>query len=173
MLYILYVPCGKNSQISMVYIYVMENFKEGGPLDEAANILSVTPNAFCRFFKRHTQKTFSKFVNEIPVGHACKLLLDRTLTVSKICYGSGDQNLTNFNKFFRSIMRQSPREYRAGVAVKILNNKKVDRQHWRSLLLKKSFIKRHFTLLNTTFFLGTRRYFRTGKGNYAKNAARP
>ncbi|ULT29049.1 helix-turn-helix domain-containing protein [Sphingobacterium sp. E70] len=63
-------------------------------------------------FKRHTQKPFSRFVNEMRIGHACKLLMDRTLSISEICYECGYQNLTNFNKFFKSIMNKTPREFR-------------------------------------------------------------
>lgn len=72
----------------------------------------MTTNAFCRFFKKHTQKSFSKFVNETRVGHACKLLEDKSLNISEVCYASGYQNLTNFNKFVKEIMNKNPRTYR-------------------------------------------------------------
>lgn len=102
----------ETNRINQIYVYVMSNFKENVSLNEAAQILNMTPNAFCRFFKKHTQKSFSRFVNEMRIGHACKLLLDKTYSISEICYLSGYQNLTNFNKFFKSIMNKSPREYR-------------------------------------------------------------
>jgi len=102
----------ETNRINNVYIYVMQNFREDVSLSKAAAIVNMTPNAFCRFFKRHTQKSFSKFVNEIRIGHACKLLIDKQLSISEACYQSGYQNLTNFNKFFKIIMNKSPREYR-------------------------------------------------------------
>ncbi|EFK56635.1 AraC family transcriptional regulator [Sphingobacterium spiritivorum] len=105
------------NRINNVYIYVMQNFREEVSLSMAAEIVNMTPNAFCRFFKRHTQKSFSKFVNEMRVGHACKLLMNRQLSISEICYQSGYQNLTNFNKFFKMIMQKSPREYRKDMDV--------------------------------------------------------
>jgi len=102
----------ETNRINNVYICVMQNFREDVSLSKAAAIVNMTPNAFCRFFKRHTQKSFSKFVNEIRIGHACKLLIDKQLSISEACYQSGYQNLTNFNKFFKIIMNKSPREYR-------------------------------------------------------------
>lgn len=102
----------ETNRINNVYIYVMQNFREEVSLGVASGLVNMTPNAFCRFFKRHTQKSFSKFVNEMRIGHACKLLMNKQLSISDICYQSGYQNLTNFNKFFKTIMRKSPREYR-------------------------------------------------------------
>lgn len=102
----------ETNRINVIYVYVMKNFKEGVSLQSAADLLNMTPNAFCRFFKRHTQKSFTRFVNEMRIGHSCKLLMDRRLTISEVCYESGYQNLTNFNKFFKTIMKKSPREYR-------------------------------------------------------------
>jgi len=102
----------ETNRINNVYVYVMQNFRDEVSLGTAAELVNMTPNAFCRFFKRHTQKSFSKFVNEMRIGHSCKLLMDKQLSISDICYQSGYQNLTNFNKFFKSIMGKSPREYR-------------------------------------------------------------
>lgn len=102
----------ETNRINNVYIYVMQNFRDEVSLGVAAGLVNMTPNAFCRFFKKHTQKSFSKFVNEMRIGHACKLLMNKQLSISEICYQSGYQNLTNFNKFFKTIINKSPREYR-------------------------------------------------------------
>lgn len=107
----------ETDRINLVYVYVMQNFKDTVSLQTAADLLHMTPNAFCRYFKRHTKKSFTKFVNEMRIGHACKLLLDKSLTISEICYQSGYQNLTNFNKFFKLIMLKSPREYRKDMEI--------------------------------------------------------
>lgn len=107
----------ETNRINIIYVYVMKNFKEGVSLQTAAELLNMTPNAFCRFFKRHTQKSFTRFVNEMRIGHSCKLLMDRTQSISEVCYDSGYQNLTNFNKFFKLIMKKSPREYRKEMEV--------------------------------------------------------
>ena len=43
---------------------------------ELADLAGISPNSFCRYFKSRTRKTYSKFLLEIRVGHACKLLIE-------------------------------------------------------------------------------------------------
>lgn len=100
------------SRINEVYEYVIQNFTTEIRLDIAADIANMSPNAFCRYFKSHTQRTFSHFVNEIRVGHACKLLQKDDLSISQVCYASGFQSMSNFIKFFKRYMKKSPLQYR-------------------------------------------------------------
>lgn len=99
-------------RISGVYQFLMQNFKQDIHLQEVADIAHMAPTAFCRFFKQRTQMTFSHFVNELPVRHACELLNNPEKTISEISYESGYHNLTNFNKFFKEITGVSPSEFR-------------------------------------------------------------
>ncbi len=100
------------ARINKVYNFIMNNFLENISLEQAADIASMNPAAFCRYFKRVTQKSFVQFLNEIRVGYACKLLLDEKLTVSQICYESGFNNLSNFNKQFKATTHKTPQEYK-------------------------------------------------------------
>lgn len=99
-------------RISQVYDYVLANFSAPIKLEEVATLANMSANAFCRYFKAHTEKNFSQFVNEIRIAHACKLLQQNDFPISQISYESGYQSITNFNKFFRKIMLKSPLEYR-------------------------------------------------------------
>ncbi len=99
-------------RIHNIYMYLMENFQSAIFLKDVAQLANLTPNAFCRFFKKHTSKSFSRFLNELRIAHACKLLPDKNLSITQICYQCGYQNLTNFNKFFRMIMDCNPSMYR-------------------------------------------------------------
>jgi len=107
-------------RINQVYEYVMKNFTSEIKLETVADMANMSPNAFSRYFKSRTQKTFSLFVNEIRIGHACKLLQGEDFTMSQICYASGFQSMTNFNKFFKRFMKKSPLQYRK--ALKSLKN---------------------------------------------------
>ncbi len=99
-------------RINKVYNFIMNNFLENLSLEQAADVASMNPAAFCRYFKRVTQKSFVQFLNEIRIGYACKLLLDEKLTVSQICYESGFNNLSNFNKQFKTTTHKTPQEYK-------------------------------------------------------------
>ena len=113
--YVNQASANEAQRINQVYEYVMKNFSHPIKLDEVANIANMSPNAFCRYFKSQTQKNFSHFVNEIRIGHARKLLQKKDLTISRICYESGFQSMTNFNKFFKRHTKKSPLEYRKAV----------------------------------------------------------
>ncbi|HTM97893.1 MAG TPA: AraC family transcriptional regulator [Pedobacter sp.] len=99
-------------RMNKVLKHVMQNFRRPISLNEIADIANMTPPAFSSFFKKRTQKCFSLFLNEIRIGHACKLLQDLEITISAKCYLSGFQNFTNFNKFFKHFIGKAPREYR-------------------------------------------------------------
>ncbi|MEO6730321.1 MAG: helix-turn-helix domain-containing protein [Ferruginibacter sp.] len=46
------------------------------------------------------------------IGYACKLLTETNKTVATICYDSGFNNFSNFNRHFKSITHKTPLEYR-------------------------------------------------------------
>ena len=95
-------------RINEVYRYLMQNFNHDISLDEIASIANMAPTAFCRFFKEHTGKTFTRFLNEIRIQHACDLLIRFDKTITEICYECGYNNMTNFNKFFKGIINKTP-----------------------------------------------------------------
>jgi len=44
---------------------------------EAAGIANLSVEAFCRYFKVHTQKTYTTFLHELRVSNACQLLMNK------------------------------------------------------------------------------------------------
>lgn len=99
-------------RLNKVYQYAIENFNEPISLAQVSAVANMTPPAFCNFFKKRTQRPFTHFMNELRIGHACKLLLEPDVSIAEVCYECGYQNLTNFNKFFKHIMKMTPSEYR-------------------------------------------------------------
>jgi AraC-like DNA-binding protein len=99
-------------RINTVYQFLMQNFKQEIRLDEVAAIAHLAPTAFCRFFRQHTGKTFSSFLNELRVRHAGELLHNHENSITQIAYECGYHNPTNFNKFFKEITGMTPSAYR-------------------------------------------------------------
>jgi len=98
-------------KINKVFEYVMDNFSNPITLDEIATIASMNKTAFCRYFKRRTEKTFSAFLNEIRIGYACKMISEENHTITEAAYSSGYNSPSNFNKQFRLIKGISPSEF--------------------------------------------------------------
>lgn len=101
----------EKDRIEAVYEYSIKNFKRNIHLDEIAGIANISPNSFCRYFKSKTRKTYSQFLIEIRVGHACKLLIENNLSIKQLCYESGFNNFTSFHKYFKLITSKSPLTY--------------------------------------------------------------
>ena len=100
-----------NKNMDNVYSFLFNNFKNQITLQDVADVAYMNPTAFSRFFKKGSRKTFSRYLNEIRIGYACKLLLEQKYNVTDICYESGFNNLSNFNRQFKAIMNFTPTEY--------------------------------------------------------------
>jgi len=101
----------ENDRINAIYDYTFRNFSKKIYLEEVATVAGLVPNSFCRYFKSRTGKTFSQFVTEIRVGHACKLLIDNRISIKQLCFESGFNNFTCFHKNFKMITGKSPQHY--------------------------------------------------------------
>lgn len=95
-----------------IFNFVRENFKRQISLDEAADKASMTSPSFARYFKKVTGKTFTHFVNEYRLVHATKLLAETSLSITDICFESGFNNFSHFNKQFKEFASKSPSDYR-------------------------------------------------------------
>lgn len=103
----------EHEKINVIYKYVIKNFKNKISLAEVADLVFMTPTAFCRFFKRCTHKSFVHYLNEIRTGYAKKLLLEDDFNIAQVAYESGFNNLSNFNKQFKQIHGLAPSEYKS------------------------------------------------------------
>ncbi|MGD1945657.1 MAG: AraC family transcriptional regulator [Croceivirga sp.] len=101
-----------NDRINVVFNHVKNHFKDDIPLEQMANMVSMTVPSFCRYFKKITNKTFTQFVNEYRLVHASKLLAEQPMSITEVCYESGFNNFSHFNKSFKVFTGQNPSEYR-------------------------------------------------------------
>ena len=102
----------EGQRIDAVCRFIHERFAQPIGQPEAAARAHLTVSAFSRFFRRALGKTFPDYVNELRIGHACRLLMETDHGVSRIAFDSGFENLSNFNRRFRELKRLSPRDYR-------------------------------------------------------------
>ena len=101
----------EKDRINAIYEYSIKNFKRKIHLEEIAEVANISPNSFCRYFKSRTRKTYSQFLIELRVGHACKLLIENNQCIKRLCYESGFNNFTSFHKYFKMITGKSPLVY--------------------------------------------------------------
>jgi AraC-like DNA-binding protein len=81
-------------------------------LSEVAQLANLSAEAFCRYFKLHTRKTYINFLNEVRVSYACQMLIHRDVSIQEICYQTGFSNISNFNRIFKKITKKTPVAFR-------------------------------------------------------------
>lgn len=89
-----------------------ERFCSELPQSEVARQLGMTTSAFSHLFHRTTGKAYREHLRELRIGHAQRLLAATQLPVTEICFASGYNNLSNFNKQFLALVGSSPLAFR-------------------------------------------------------------
>ncbi|HEY8972317.1 MAG TPA: AraC family transcriptional regulator, partial [Puia sp.] len=99
-------------RIGTIYNFIMQQYDKPITLEDAAKQAHMTPQAFCRYFKKHTMHTFVSFLNEVRINEACKKLTDGNYdSIATVAYNCGFNSITNFNRVFKSVTRKSPSDY--------------------------------------------------------------
>lgn len=102
----------QGERLRAVFDYAMKNFHQKIELDTIAKLVHMTPNAFCRFFKERTNKTFFRFLIEVRVENVCQLLLNhRDMPIVEAANTSGFNSISNFNRKFKEIKGINPTDY--------------------------------------------------------------
>lgn len=112
------VNVSDTERINAVMNYIMQNYSQEIKIEEVASLSNLTLSSFCRYFKSRTHKTFSEFLNEVRILNACKLLVNSKKTITEICYETGYNNISHFNRQFKLITGLTAKEY----AKKYINN---------------------------------------------------
>ncbi len=100
-------------RMNNIYQFTMTNYTENIKLKEVADIAFLTPQAFCRYFKKHTRKTYIDFLNEIRINEACKKILAEDFSsISSIAYDNGFNSAMSFCRVFKKITGKSPLQFR-------------------------------------------------------------
>lgn len=102
-----------NDKIRMgtIYDYIHENYDKKPNVNEIAKIVSLSTPAFCRYFKKQTNMTFTEFVNNYRINQA-KIFLLKDYSVTDVCFQVGFESLSYFNKLFKQHTSETPSEFR-------------------------------------------------------------
>jgi AraC-like DNA-binding protein len=102
----------EQERINPVFAYLVENFRQPVSLDVAAGIANMTTNAFCKYFKKITRKTFMETIIEYRLNYAIQQLVQTDKPISDIAFESGFGDVSHFYKMFKVKMGLSPLNYR-------------------------------------------------------------
>lgn len=98
--------------MKLVLNYISENYTRELTMNDAADVVGLSPNAFSKIFRKNTGYKFLDYIRKVRIGHAVTLLVDTDVRVTEICFRTGFQNISYFNRQFLREKGVSPRQYR-------------------------------------------------------------
>ena len=101
-------------RVEKAFEYLNQNFDKAITLAEVSKLAGMTEVSFSRFFKNRSGKTFIDSLNDIRLGHASRMLIDTTHSISEIAYNCGFNNISNFNRIFKKKKGCTPKEFKEG-----------------------------------------------------------
>lgn len=98
-------------RMGAIYEYIDTHYNQKPDVNIVASKVNLTTAAFCRYFKKQTNMTFTDFVNQYRIDLAKNLLM-QDKNVTETCYAVGFESLSYFNKLFNKIVGQNPSAFK-------------------------------------------------------------
>ena len=105
-----FMSAGINEALAHIGRNLTDPFTE----TDLARIARLSPSAFSRSFRRHTGMALVQYVNRLRINLSCQLLMsDANASITEICFASGFNNISNFNRQFLAQKGMPPSRFRA------------------------------------------------------------
>ncbi len=98
-------------RLNRIYEFVEQNYQNPIDIKAVADVANLTIPAFCNYFKKTVNQTFTDFMNEYRINQACKLLVVEK-SITDICFECGFSNASYFSKVFKEIKGKAPLQFK-------------------------------------------------------------
>lgn len=102
----------QSDRLIEVIKYIKDNFSEPISLKDISKIACMTEQSFCRYFKNRTQKSFSEYLLNLRMSHACQLLITGDKSISDIAFSCGYRSTSHFCQVFKDEIGETPHQYK-------------------------------------------------------------
>jgi AraC-like DNA-binding protein len=102
-------------RVATVIDFIELNYEQALQLESLARLVQTSATHLSRVFRREVGMPLFEYINRTRIRKACVLLRRTDLSITRIAVDVGYNNVSFFNRYFRRIMRSSPREYRRSV----------------------------------------------------------
>ncbi len=104
-----FMSTGINNALAYINANLTEPFGE----QDLADIAGLSVSTFSRSFRRHTGQALVKYVNRLRINLACQLLMGpQDMKITDVCFSSGFNNISNFNRQFMAQKGMTPSRFR-------------------------------------------------------------
>lgn len=98
-------------RLKILLDHIHKNFDRKISLKELAELIYVTREGCCRFFKHMTGKTITRYISDYRVAQGIRLLQENRYSVTQVATMVGFSNASRFARAFRDSVGCSPTEY--------------------------------------------------------------
>ncbi|MEO6000470.1 MAG: AraC family transcriptional regulator [Chitinophagaceae bacterium] len=107
-----YITDSEGLRMNQIFRYTMDHFAGDITLEQIASIACLTPQSFCRYFKKHTGKAYIHFLNEVRINEACKKFVENDFdSIGNVAYKCGFNSAISFNRVFKTITKKTPKDF--------------------------------------------------------------
>jgi AraC-like DNA-binding protein len=99
-------------RILKINTYIEENYRKDIRLSDIARHIGLSKEALCSFYKKHTSRTITSYLNEIRIETSAQMLRETDDLISWIAYSCGFNTIYYFNKTFKQSKGMTPAKYR-------------------------------------------------------------
>lgn len=104
--------CDCKKIVDDIVKFIQNNFESEITVLDLAKKYAINADYLSSVFKQKTGKNIIKYLMEIRIEKACRLLQETQLSITDISYMVGYTDRQYFNRVFRKVMKMSPIEYR-------------------------------------------------------------
>ncbi len=102
----------ESNKFEAIFNYIQSNYLDKIKIRDVASLAGMNDSAFSHYFKKRTNYSFTDFINLLRLNHAAKQILTQRKNIADICFDSGFNNLSNFNRMFKKWKGDTPLQYR-------------------------------------------------------------
>jgi AraC-like DNA-binding protein len=102
----------ESDKFEAVFNYIQTNYLNRIKITDVASMAGMNDSAFSHYFKKRTSYSFTDFINLLRLNHAAKQIIYQHKNIADICFDSGFNNLSNFNRMFKKWKGDTPLQYR-------------------------------------------------------------
>jgi AraC-like DNA-binding protein len=102
----------ETNKFEAIFNYVQFNYLNKIKITDVASLAGMNDSAFSHYFKKRTSYSFTDFINLLRLNYAAKQIIYQQKNIADICFDSGFNNLSNFNRMFKKWKGDTPLQYR-------------------------------------------------------------
>lgn len=92
--------------------YIQLHYKEDITVEKIAKIIGINRSHLYKLFIKYTNTSPLEHIQNLRLGHACDMLKNSNLSISKVAFSCGFSDAYYFSRLFKEKNNMSPTEYR-------------------------------------------------------------